>query len=66
MQWCRQFCDLKYYEYVADHEYERSRISKCMRCDQKKKELESKIIPRFRAEETGCIVVFEEIVSLGL
>ena len=28
--------------------------------------LESKIIPRFRAEETGCIVVFEEIVSVGL
>ena len=31
-----------------------------------KERLESKIIPRFRAEETGCIVVFEEIVSVGL
>ena len=31
-----------------------------------KERLESKMIPRFRAEETGCIVVFEEIVSVGL
>ena len=31
-----------------------------------KERFESKIIPRFRAEETGCIVVFEEIVSVGL
>ena len=31
-----------------------------------KERLESKIIPIFRAEETGCIVVFEEIVSVGL
>ena len=31
-----------------------------------KERLESKIIPRFRAEETGCIVVFEESVSVGL
>ena len=33
-----------------------------------KERLESKIISRFRAEETGCgcIVVFEEIISVGL
>ena len=31
-----------------------------------KQRLESKITPRFRAEETGCIVIFEEIVSVGL
>ena len=32
----------------------------------RKERLESKIIPRFRAEETGCIVVFEEIVKCGI
>ena len=30
-----RFCDLKYYEYVTDHEYERSKILTCMRYDQK-------------------------------
>ena len=32
----------------------------------RKGKIESKIKLRFRAEETGCIVVFEEIVSVGL
>ena len=35
-----------------------------MKYDAEKERLESKIILRFRAEETGCIVVFEGIVSV--
>ena len=59
-----QSCDLKNYQYVADHEYERSRISKCMRYDQKKKDWNLRNNTKISSRKTGCIVVFEEIVSV--
>ena len=46
-----QFCDLKYYEYVADHEYKQD--FEMHEIWSEKERLESKITPRFRAEETG-------------